>query len=36
MKKNMIETQSVILKIYVIDFPIYLCHQIPAEFKVQK
>ena len=33
MKKYMIETQSVILKIYVINSPIYTCHQIPDEFK---
>ena len=32
----MIETQSIILKIYVTNFPIHICHQIPDEFKVQK
>ena len=32
----MIETKSIILKIYVINFPIYICHQIPDELKVQK
>ena len=32
----MIEARSIILKIYVINFPIYICHQIPDEFKVQK
>ena len=32
----MIETQSIILKIYVINFPIYICRQIPDEVKVQK
>ena len=32
----MIETQSIILKIYIINFPIYMCHQIPDEFKVHK
>ena len=28
-----LETESIILKIYVINFPIYTWHQIPAEFK---
>ena len=36
MKKYMIEIKSIILKIYVTNFPIYLCNQIPHEFKVQK
>ena len=36
MKKCTIETQSIILEIYVINFPIHMCHQIPDEFKVQK
>ena len=35
-KKYMIETQSMMLKIHVINVPIYICHQIPDEFKVQK
>ena len=36
MKKYIIETQSIILKMYVINFSIYICHQIPDKFKVQK
>ena len=32
----MIETQGIILKIYVINFSIFMCHQIPDEFRVQK
>ena len=36
MKKYIIETQSIILKIYVINFPIYLYNQLPGEFQVQK
>ena len=32
----MIETQSIILKIYAISFPIYIYHQILDEFKVQE
>ena len=36
MKKYIIETQSIILKMYVINFSIYTCHQIPDKFKVQK
>ena len=31
----MIKTQNIIFKIYVIKFPIYVCHQIPDEYIVQ-
>ena len=34
MKKHMIETQSVVLKIYAINLPSYTCNEIPDEFKV--
>ena len=36
MKKYMIERQSIILKIYVINFLVHICYQIDDEFKVQK
>ena len=36
MKKYVIETQSIILKIYVINVLSDICHQIPDEFEVQK
>ena len=32
----MIETQGIILKIHVINFSMYMLHQISDEFKVQK
>ena len=32
---NFSNTDS-ILKMYVINFRVYICHQIPGEFKVQK
>ena len=36
MKKYMIERQSIILKIYVINFLVHICYHIHDEFKVQK
>ena len=33
MKKYIIETQSVVLKIYAINLPSYTCHEISDEFK---
>ena len=32
----MTKTQNIILKMYVINFPIYKCHQIPDEYIVPK
>ena len=36
MKKYMIQRQSIILKIYVINFLVHICYHIHDEFKVQK
>ena len=30
------KTQNIILKIYLINFPIYICHQIPGECKIKQ
>ena len=32
----MIKTQNIILKIYAINFLIYVCHKIPNKYIVQK
>ena len=30
------KTQNIILKIYLINFPIYICHQIPGACKIKQ